>query len=128
MSTMKMLEVDGFRIPGPITSDAQNKAYTEKLLELESRPHLNRGERAFAEILTGMIERYEEEHYPIPDVSPREILIGLMDGNNLKQKDLVSELGSESVVSAVLSGHRELSKAHIRNLSKRFHVPTDLFF
>src|SRR5580658_8820448 len=118
---IKVCEFESFRIPKPITSDAENEMYTEKLLALDRRGHLTAAEKAFAELLTHLIEVYEEKRYPIRDASPREVLNELMLANDMKQKDLVPYLGSESVVSSVLSGHRELSKAHIRNLSKRFH-------
>jgi HTH-type transcriptional regulator / antitoxin HigA len=41
---------------------------------------------------------------------------------------LVKVFGTASVVSEVLSGKRELSKEHIRRLSRRFHVSPELFF
>jgi len=51
-----------------------------------------------------------------------------MEANNLRQKDLVPFLGSESMVSMVLSGSRELTKNHIEKLSKRFRVSPEIFF
>jgi HTH-type transcriptional regulator/antitoxin HigA len=51
-----------------------------------------------------------------------------MTANNLRQKDLAPLFGSESMVSMVLSGARELSKTHIQKLSKRFHVSPEVFF
>ena len=52
----------------------------------------------------------------------------LMEANDLKQKDLAPLLGSESVVSEVLRGKRELNKHHIERLSKRFGVTPAVFF
>jgi HTH-type transcriptional regulator / antitoxin HigA len=46
----------------------------------------------------------------------------------LKQRDLSSDLGGESVVSEVLSGKRKLNAKHIEQLSKRFHVSPAVFF
>jgi HTH-type transcriptional regulator/antitoxin HigA len=51
-----------------------------------------------------------------------------MDANNLRQKDLVSVFGSESIVSEVLHKKRDLNKTHIQKLSKRFHVSPAVFF
>lgn len=51
-----------------------------------------------------------------------------MSANNLKQKDLASTLGSESVVSEILSGRRELNRRHIERLSIRFKVAPELVF
>ncbi len=51
-----------------------------------------------------------------------------MAANGLRQKDLVDVFGTESVVSEVLNGKRELNKEHIRRLSERFKVSPALFF
>ena len=115
-------------VPKIITSDAQNDRYIAALLELERRGHLTLAEKNLAEVLTLLIEAYEEERYPIRSASPVEILKELMDANNLRQKDLAPLLGSESVVSEVLSGKRELNKHHIEKLSKRFRVSPAVFF
>jgi HTH-type transcriptional regulator/antitoxin HigA len=51
-----------------------------------------------------------------------------MSANNLRQKDLASTLGSESIVSEILRGRRELNRRHIKRLSKRFKLSPELFF
>lgn len=55
----------GFAIPKPITSDAQNEGYISALLEMERRGHLTAAEKRYAEILTLLIEAYEEKNYPV---------------------------------------------------------------
>jgi antitoxin component HigA of HigAB toxin-antitoxin module len=52
----------------------------------------------------------------------------LMDQPGLKQKDLIDVFGTPSIVSEVMNGKRDLNKAHIERLSKRFHVSPELFF
>ena len=120
--------LDGIAAPKVITSDAQNERYISVLLELEKRDRLSAKEREFAELLTVLVEAYEDEHYPIRAASPVEVLVELMAANNLKQKDLAPLLGSESVVSEVLRGKRELNKHHIERLSKRFGISPAVFF
>jgi HTH-type transcriptional regulator/antitoxin HigA len=120
--------IKGFPAPQPITSEAQNEHYTEVLCSLERRGHLWASEEKYAEPLTVLIEAYEEEHFPIRAVSPVEVLAELMAANNLKQKDPALLLGSESIVSEVLHGKRELNKQRIEKLSKRFKVSPALFF
>jgi HTH-type transcriptional regulator/antitoxin HigA len=51
-----------------------------------------------------------------------------MNANGLRQVDLLDVFGTPSIVSEVLSGKRELSKAHIARLSERFHLSPALFF
>lgn len=120
--------LEGVAAPKVITSDAQNERYISVLLELEKKSRLTAKEKEFAELLTVLIETYEEKHYPIRAASPVEVLAELMDANDLKQKDLAPMLGSESVVSEILRGKRELNKGHIQRLSKHFGVSPAVFF
>jgi len=115
-------------LPKVITSEAQNERYTAALLDLERRDFLTADEKNLAEVLTLLIEAYEARRYPIRDASPIEVLRTLIEANDLRQKDLASIFGSESVVSEVLSGKRPLNKHHIENLSRRFKVSPELFF
>jgi antitoxin component HigA of HigAB toxin-antitoxin module len=62
-----------------IASDPQNERCSAALLELEKRDRLSAKEREFAELLTVLIEAYEDEHYPIRAGSPVEVLVHLME-------------------------------------------------
>ncbi|MGB7847626.1 MAG: helix-turn-helix domain-containing protein [Candidatus Acidiferrum sp.] len=128
VTAIEKYNIKGFPAPRPITSAAQNEHYTEVLYNLERRGRLSPAEEKYAELLTVLIEAYEEEHYPVRAATPVEVLTELMAANNLKQKDLASLLGSESVVSEVLNGKRELNKQHIAKLSQRFRVSPAVFF
>lgn len=120
--------LEGIDAPKVITSDAQNERYIAALLELEKKDRLTLKEKEFAELLAVLIEAYEDERYLIRAASPVEVVRELMAANSLKQKDLASLLGSESVVSEVLRGKRELNKGQIGRLSKRFGVSPAVFF
>jgi HTH-type transcriptional regulator/antitoxin HigA len=114
--------------PAPITSERQHEEYLSVLDKLASKENPTRDEEKYAAVLITLIEAYEEEHHSIPDASPVEVLRTLMDANNLRQKDLVPIFGSESIVSEVLHRKRDLNRAHIEKLSKRFHVSPAVFF
>ena len=114
--------------PAVITSDAQNEEYISTLLQLERQGRLTPEERKYANLLAVLIEKYESEKYPIRPASPVEVLTELMEANNLRQKDLAPLLGSESVVSEILSGKRKLNTRHIERLSKKFGVSPAVFF
>ena len=73
-----------------------------------------------------LIHAYEEEHEAVPEASGSEALAFLMEEHGLRQSDL-PEIGSQGVVSEVLSGKRELNVRQIRALSKRFKVPVSVF-
>lgn len=73
-----------------------------------------------------LIEAYEQEHVSIPNVSGVEVLRYLMDEHGLTQSDL-PEIGSQGVVSEILSEKRELNVRQIKALSQRFHVSPAVF-
>ncbi|UWZ82347.1 helix-turn-helix domain-containing protein [Occallatibacter riparius] len=103
--------------------------YTSWLLfELTSRKRRNAAEQEAIDLLTLLIEQYENEKYPVPDAEPADVLRFLLEQNGLSQKDLVPELGAESTVSLVLAGKRKLTGDHIARLSKRFSVSPAVFF
>ena len=79
-----------------------------------------------AERIGELIEGYESEHDPILDARPADVLRFLMDQHGLKQADL-PEVGAQSVVSAVLSGKRQLNIRQVAALSARFGTPADVF-
>ena len=78
------------------------------------------------EVLSILIEEYEEKRFIIPDSHPLEIIRFVMEQNDLKQYDLVGILGDKSNVSKVLNRNRPLTLEMIRKFSKTFHIPADL--
>ncbi len=103
--------------PKVITSEAQHDQYVAALLDLDRRSRLTAAEKNFAEHLTLLIEAYEEENHFIRSASPVEVLQELLLANSLRQKDLVPQLGSESVVSEILSGKGEGNSTKITSRS-----------
>lgn len=97
------------------------------LHDLVMRGHLSRREEEYVELLSLLIEAYEEERYPIRDASPVEVIKELMAANDLRQKDLVRIFGSESMVSLVLNGRRPFAGEQIQALSRRFKVSPAVF-
>jgi HTH-type transcriptional regulator/antitoxin HigA len=113
--------------PKIVHTAEQNEQYLKVLFDLTSRK-MTKEESEFADLLTLLIEDFEEKHYALPKASPIETIRFLMDQNDLKQKDLIDVFGTPSIVSEVLNGKRELNKDHITRLSERFHVSPELFF
>ncbi len=115
--------------PKVIRSEKENEAYTEILYDLDRRSKtLTPAEKELAELLTLLIEDFEEKQYRLPRSKPLDVLRFLMGQHSLMQKDLVDVFGTPSIVSEVLSGKRDLNKDHIKRLSARFHVSPELFF
>lgn len=79
-----------------------------------------------ANTLGALIGEYDDAHYPTQEVSPLAMLRFLMDQNSLTQADL-PEIGTQGVISEILSGKRDLNVRQIKSLSERFHVPVGVF-
>ncbi len=78
------------------------------------------------EILSILIEEYEDKRFIIPESEPMDIIRFVMDENDLKQSDLIGILGDKTNVSKVLNRKRPLTLEMIRKFSKTFHIPADL--
>lgn len=78
------------------------------------------------DVLTILIEKYEEEHYPIDFPDPVEAIKFRMDQAGLTQKDLTPYIGSRSKVSEVLSGKRDLTLKMIRALNHHLGIPAEV--
>jgi HTH-type transcriptional regulator / antitoxin HigA len=116
--------------PRKIETEEQNERYTAILEQLDRKPRRTRAEGMLAELLTLLIEAFEQEHYAFPpelQASPAGIVRYLMEANDLKQVDMAGVFGSAGITSEVLNGKRGLSKTHIRKLSERFHVSPAVF-
>jgi HTH-type transcriptional regulator / antitoxin HigA len=114
--------------PHLIESEEQLAAYTKALFQLTAERRPTIAQAKAIELLTLLIERYEQEHYKVPKASPIDVLRFLIQQHGLKQRDLARDLGGESVVSEVLSVKRKLNAAQIAQLSKRFRVSPAVFF
>ncbi|HZI57489.1 MAG TPA: transcriptional regulator [Verrucomicrobiae bacterium] len=116
-------------LPGVIHTEDENERFIEILEKLEHRSrNWSPAEAKLAELLTLLIENFEDQNYKLKAATPREVLCELMESNGLKQKDLVDVFGAESTVSAVLNGKRDMTREHIKRLSRRFHVSPEVFF
>jgi HTH-type transcriptional regulator / antitoxin HigA len=127
MIALKKYELKQHALP-VITSDEQLDEYTNALIELEEQRNLTAEDQKYARMLAALIEKYENEHYPIAAATPQEVLVELIEQNGLRQRDLVPLLGTESVVSEIVNGKRTLSKTNIEKLSYRFRVSPAVFF
>jgi HTH-type transcriptional regulator / antitoxin HigA len=114
-------------LPHVIRTEAENEHYIRVLESLARLPHPTAAQQALADLLTLLIEQFEDEHYALKPATPVEILTELMAANDLKQKDLLDIFSTPSIVSEVLSGKRQLTTEHIRKLAERFHVSPELF-
>jgi HTH-type transcriptional regulator/antitoxin HigA len=115
-------------LPHVIHTEAENERCIAALEALDSRGDLSVEEKRIAELLTLLIEDFEDKNYALPSASPVEIVRHLMDSNGLRQVDMIDVFGTASIASEVLNGKRDLAKGHIERLSRRFNVSPELFF
>lgn len=113
--------------PKVITTEEENDAAIALAEELDHRSKRTPEEDALLDLLATLIEKFEQEHYPIPQGTPLSSLLHLMEARELKQEDLVGVIGSRGVVSEVVNGKRSISKAQAKALAEFFKVDVGLF-
>ena len=115
-------------LPRVITTDEEHErmlAEVEKLMDKgEDR---TAEEDAALELMVCLIQDYEAEHHPLPDPTPHEMLLYLMEQRSLKQADLLPIFKSRGYVSDVVNAKRGISKAHAKQLAEFFKVSANLF-
>jgi len=79
------------------------------------------------DMVTAFVHDYEERNVEIPDADPSVVLRFLMTQHGLRQTDLAEDFGSQSNVSEVLSGKRDINARQARALAKRFGVSPAVF-
>jgi HTH-type transcriptional regulator/antitoxin HigA len=111
--------------PKVIKSDAEHKAaltHVEALMDAAS------GSKAEAEleVWSVLIERYEEENFPITAPDPVSAIEFQMEQLGLNRSDLLRFIPNKSKVSEVLGRRRPLSLAMIRSLQSGLHIPAEV--
>jgi len=99
--------------------------YNQALKRLEEIFHapVNSKEGDEADILSILIEKYEEENYPIEAPDPIAAILYRMEQMELTKKDLAEILGYKSRVSEIFSKKRKLNIQMIRNLHNKLNIP-----
>jgi HTH-type transcriptional regulator/antitoxin HigA len=114
-------------LPHVIRTEDEHERLANELLRLDGRENPSAEERELAELLTVLIDEYEERRYPIRKAGPRQTLRHLMEARDLTQKDLWKLFGSKGIASEVFHGKRAISKTQAKRLATFFHVSADLF-
>ena len=101
--------------------------YREALFQITSLENPSRAEAEAIELLTLLVDRYEQSHYSLPKADAISVLRFLIEKRGLTQRDLIPEFGSGSAVSMFLRGQRKLTVEQVRKLSVRFKLSADVF-
>lgn len=132
MSALILLAAEHWQFVSPLLRKPKNEAdydvlvtALDELLDLigedESNPLMS-----LVDILSDWIEAYDHEHRPMPVASGADVLRAMMREHGLNQSDLPG-VGTQSVVSEILSGKRQLNLRQIRWLAERFGVTVETF-
>lgn len=105
----------------PIKTEQDYEKALERLEIIFDSP-ANTKEGDEAEILSILIDNFENEHYPIEAPDPIEAIKIRMEEMNLKQKDLVGIIGGKSRVSEILNKKKRLTVEMIRELERILHI------
>ena len=114
--------------PRLIESEADFIAIQQIVDTLLDASQLSVEQRKYLNLLGIIIHEYEERTVEIPDIYGIALLNVLIEEWGLKQKELVPIFKTESIASAVINGHRQLTVEHIKKLSKFFHLSPAVFF
>lgn len=105
----------------PLKNEQDYEQALERLEVIFDAP-TNSQEGDEAEILSILIDNYENEHYPIEAPDPIEAIKIRMEEMNLKQKDLVGVIGGKSRVSEILNKKKRLTVDMIRELERILNI------
>jgi len=105
----------------PIKSEKDYKQALKRLEVIFDAP-VNTKAGDEAEVLSLLIENYENEHYPIEAPDPIEAIKIRMEELNLRQKDLVGIIGTKSRVSEILNKKKKLTVDMIRELERVLQI------
>jgi HTH-type transcriptional regulator / antitoxin HigA len=113
--------------PKPLKTDFDYEATIDLANELEHQPQLTQAEELLLELLITLIEKYEATHEPIPHSSGTSVLHHLMAAQEINANDLVSILGSLSIVEQILTGQQAINITQAQSLAKRLNVTAQVF-
>jgi HTH-type transcriptional regulator/antitoxin HigA len=103
--------------------DDKHLSAAQEMIDQLLEKNLDKGAQDYLDVLTDLVEVYEDEHHPIPAASEADVLRELMRGRGLSQPTLARAVKiSQSTISAVLNGVRSLTKEQVLALAKFFNV------
>ncbi len=114
--------------PRPISDETELPEVEEHIWELLALDERSPAQEAYLTLLSELVQRWERAHTVIPSLTGIGLIKQLLTERGWRHKDLVPVFGSESHVSDVLSGRRELRAKHIEALAELFHVSPAVFF
>jgi HTH-type transcriptional regulator/antitoxin HigA len=118
----------GVTLPVAIRTEEEYHRLLRAAASLMEEPEdeISEEEGRLLELLSIVIEEYENRAHPFPKAKPHKMLAYLLEEKKLKPSDLWTVL-PKSRVSEILNGKRSISKAQAKQLAELLRVPVDLF-
>jgi HTH-type transcriptional regulator/antitoxin HigA len=111
-----------------IRSDAELDKAIAVIDSLIDRPKLAAAESDYLDVLSDLVERYEEEHHAIEPASDAAMLQHLLDSKGVTQLAVAEATGiANTTLSAVINGKRRLTREHVARLARFFQVAPTVF-
>lgn len=112
----------------PIRSEAELDRAIAMVDALSDRETLTPDEHDYLLALSDLIEKYEEERYPIPAISGVSMLRYLIESKGVARARVAAESGiAQSTLSEILAGKRKLGMKHVTVLARSFKVDPGFF-
>ena len=113
--------------PRTINNELELEATVAVIDGLIDLPELSPEESDYLNVLGTLVFEYEQRTEPIADIYGVELLKVLITERQLRQKDLVPIFKTESIVSDILNGKRQLTLRHIQELAQFFNLSPGVF-
>jgi HTH-type transcriptional regulator / antitoxin HigA len=115
-------------LPQPIETEAEYQRVLAIVELLMNKQMTSLEETRLLDLFVILVEKFESEHYPSPNLStPHSRLLHLMEANQLQATDLIGVFGSIDLAAEIIEGKRSIDKTHADKLSDRFNLPATIF-
>ena len=112
----------------PLRSERDLDRATKIVNALAIRGNLSRGEQDYLDVLTDLVEAYERDHHPIPDLSGPDMLRHLLEERGVSHAEAAREMGmAPSTISEILRGKRRIGCKHMEAFARYFRVSPAVF-
>lgn len=113
--------------PKVIETDEENENAIFLAEELSHKNELTLEEKTLLQLLVILIEKYEEENYPINNASPQDMILHFMEAQNINEADLIKTFGSEDIVNQIMDARQPITYEQAMMLGNLFSVEPNLF-
>lgn len=113
--------------PKVIETESEYSQFLAVAERLTFKQQLTPEESALYDLVTMLVETYEEQHYAIDESSPLEVLLHIIESSGINSSDLADIFGSSETITQVLAGRKPINSQQAQALANRFQLSPQLF-